>query len=215
MSTAMLSPPSQSMLLEDVDWPTYSRLLRVFADRCSVRLTYDRGRLEIMSPRREHEIDNKLLDRFVFILAEELGVEINSGGSTTYRSRRRRRGLEADNSYWIANEPKVRGKRRIDLKVDPPPDLAIEVDLTNSCLDRLSIYAKLKVPEVWRLSGNSLAFLILGEEGDYSEGASVAFPYLKPEDLLRFLALYEQTGEIALVRQFRAWVRQRIAENWQ
>ena len=203
-----------------------------------------------MSPRREHEIDNKLLDRFVFILAEELGMEINSGGSTTYRSRRKRRGIEADNSYWIANEAKVRGKRHINLQVDPPPDLAIEVDLTNSSLDRLtrpailslpvaefariqpaeelnsgefsyssldrlSIYAKLNVPEVWRLVDKSLAFLILGPDGTYAEGASLSFPMVKSADLLQFLARYEQTGEIALARQFRAWVRQRIADNWQ
>ena len=212
--TTVLSPPSRSLVLEDIDWKTYTRFLRIFEKKRSIRLTYDRGRLEIMSPRREHEIDNHLLDRFVFVLAEELGMEINSGGSTTYRRRRKKRGLEPDDSYWIANEPKVRGKRRINLNVDPPPDLAIEVDLTNNCLDRLGIYAALKVPEVWRLAGNTLAFLILGGDGNYAEGESLSFPFLKPDDLLHFLAMYDQVAEVALVRKFREWVRQRIADGW-
>jgi Uma2 family endonuclease len=212
--TTALSPPSSTLLLENIDWQTYTRLLHAFENKPSIRLTYDRGRLEIMSPRREHEIDNRMLDRLVFVLAEELGMEINSGGSTTYRRRRKKRGLEPDDSYWIANEPKVRGKRRINLNVDPPPDLAIEVDLTNSCLDRQSIYAALKVPEVWRLAGNSLAFLILGAGGNYTEGTSLSFPFLKPDDLMQFLAMYDQVSEIALVRRFREWVRQGIAEGW-
>src|ERR1700678_1868187 len=104
--TTVLSPRSTSLLLEDIDWQTYTRLLRIFANRRSIRLTYDRGRLEIMSPRRDHEIDNVMLDRFIFVLAEETGIKINSGGSTTYRRRRKKRGLEPDDSYWIANEAK-------------------------------------------------------------------------------------------------------------
>src|SRR5438132_2188729 len=101
------------LVLTGADWRTYTRLLHIFAERPSIRLTYDRGDLEIMSPLREHETDADMLGRFVVVLTEELGLTLGAGRSTTYRRRRKRRGLEPDNSYWIANEPRIRGKRRI------------------------------------------------------------------------------------------------------
>jgi Uma2 family endonuclease len=211
MSTVQ-TPRGQSLLLPDVDWQTYSRLLRVFAERPAVRLTYDRGVLEIMSPLLEHDIDGRLLGRFVTTMTEELGLPVLSAGSTTFRRRKRRRGLEADESFWIANEPRVRGKRRINLRVDPPPDLAIEVDVTRSSLDRMGIYAALAVPEVWRLDGpQSLTFHVLQSDGAYAAATnSLSFPQVTPSDLLGFLALRGQMDENAIVRQFRAWVRGRL-----
>ena len=140
MSTtkAHIQPPpaGQRVLLEGIDWPTYTRLLRIFAERPSVRLTYDRRRLEIMSPLPEHESDADMLGRMVVVLTEELDLPLKAGRSATFRKHRKQRGLEPDNSYWILNEPKVRGKRKINLKVDPAPDLGIEVDCTSSSLTR-------------------------------------------------------------------------------
>jgi Uma2 family endonuclease len=211
---ALLSAPCRSLVLDDVDWKTYTRLLRIFADRRAMRLTYDRGRLEIMSPRPEHEYDNHLLDRFIIVLTEELGFTIKSGGSTTFRRRSKKRGLEPDNCYWIASEQRIRGKRRLNLKIDPPPDLAVEIDLTSSCLNRLGIYAALKVPEVWRVDSGSIAFLILGPKGKYAAGTSLSFPGVQPGDLLPFLALQTEMDDNAIVRRFRKWVRRRIAQDW-
>lgn len=205
-------PAARHLVLYGVDWRTYTRLLHVFAERPSVRLTYDRGDLEIMSPLPEHESDADMLGRFVVVLTEELGLPIKAGRSTTLRRRRRRRGLEPDNSYWIANEPRVRGKRRIDLRIDPPPDLAIEVDITSSSLDRMGLYAALVIPEVWRLDGPVLSSHVLGAGGRYAESThSAAFPLVAPADLLVFLALRSSLDENAVVRQFRAWVRQRLS----
>jgi Uma2 family endonuclease len=213
LTMSTLSSPSRNrLLLHDVDWRTYTRLLRAFAERPSVRLTYDRGVLEIMSPLHEHESDSYLLGRFVDTLTEELGLPVKAGRSTTFRRRRRRRGLEPDNSYWIANEAQVRGKRRIDLRVDPPPDLAIEVDVTSGSLDRMGIYAALGVPEVWRLDGPTLSFHMLGTGGRYAASPySKAFPWLAPTDLTGFLGLQGQMDENAIVARFRAWVRQRMS----
>src|SRR5438105_4906220 len=204
-------PATRHLVLAGVDWHTYTRLLHVFAERPSVRLTYDRGDLEIMSPLPEHESDADMLGRFVVVLTEELGLPIKAGRSTTFRRRGLRRGLEPDNSYWIANEARVRGKRRIDLRMDPPPDLAIEVDVTSSSLDRMGIYAALAVPEVWRLDGPALSFHVLGTGGRYAESAhSLAFPVVVPADLVGFLALRSTRDENAVVRQFREWIRQRL-----
>jgi Uma2 family endonuclease len=208
MST-MPAASHQHLILQDVDWKTYRRLLNLFAERPSIRLTYDRGTLEIMSPLHEHESDGRFLGRLAVTLTEELGLPVKAGGSTTFRRRRRRRGLEPDDCYWIASEPRVRGKRQIDLRVDPPPDLAIEVDVASSSLDRMSIYAALGVPEVWRLDEHGLTFHVLGSDGRYAESpVSRAFPMVTPADLSGFLALRSQLDENAVVQKVRAWIRQ-------
>jgi Uma2 family endonuclease len=199
----------QRLVLHGVDWRMYGRLLRAFAERPSMRLTYDQGTLEIMSPLHEHESDGRFLGRRVVTLTEELGLPVKAGGSTTFRRRRRRRGLEPDDCYWIASEPQVRGKRHINLRIDPPPDLAIEVDVSSSSLDRMSIYAALGVPEVWRVDEHGLTFHVLGADGRYAESShNRALPLVTPADLSGFLAMRSQMDENAVVKKFRAWIRQ-------
>jgi Uma2 family endonuclease len=211
MATVQQRQRGQQLLLSNVDWETYSRLLRVFAERPSLRLTYDHGALEIMSPLLEHDNDARFLHDLVVVLCEELNFPRKCGGSTTFRRRRRRRGLEPDDCFWIANEARVRGLRRIDLRRHPPPDLTIEVDLTRSSLDRMAIYAALGVPEVWRIDSQGLSFHGL-QGGTYAPlSHSLSFPLVTPADLTGFLQLRAQTDETSLVIQFRAWVRQRIA----
>jgi Uma2 family endonuclease len=205
-------PPAGGFLrLSGVDWQTYTRLLRIFAERPGIRLTYDRGELEILSPLFEHDKDDRFLFRLVVALTEELGLPLLEGGSTTMRRRRRRRGIEADECYWIANAHRMAGRRRLDLRTDPPPDLAIEVDVTRSSLNRLGIYAALGVPEVWRLEAGGLTFHVLGPARSYHAAAnSLAFPVVTPADLMAFLQQARQSGDSnVVVRAFRAWVRQR------
>jgi Uma2 family endonuclease len=203
--------PANRLILHGVDWKTYTRLLRALDGRPSLRLTYDRGLLEIMNLTFGHESDDYLLGRFVDALTEELRLPIAGGGSTTFRRKRKRRGLEPDNCYWVAHEPLVRGKRRIDLRVDPPPDLAIEVDILHSSLNRMSIYAALRVPEVWRFDGHTVGFHILQPDGSYTQQAhSCAFPLLSSTDLMGILALRGQVDANSIVAQFRAWVRQQL-----
>jgi Uma2 family endonuclease len=202
----------QRLVLYGVSWREYTRMLRAFAERPGYRLTYDRGTLEIMSPLHEHESDIAMLGRFVVVLTEELALPIKAGRSTTFRRRQMRRGLEPDNSWWIAREPQVRGKRRIDLRVDPPPDLALEVDVTRRTLNRMSIYARLRVPEVWRLNARGLTFQTLQANGRYAEQThSLTFPLFTPADLMAFMGLRSQHDENEVVRQFRVFVRQRLA----
>jgi Uma2 family endonuclease len=197
-----------SVLVPNTDWQTYSRLLRAFAERPGIRLTYDRGVLEIMSPMLRHDEPSSFLDRLVCTLTEEFGLPVKQGGSTTLRRRRKQRGLEPDHCFWIAGEPAVRTVRDLDLRIHPPPDLAIEVDVSRSSLDRMSIYAALGVPEVWRLDEPSLTFHVLDPAGRYDLVAhSRCFPQVTPADLMRFLTLLGREEENAIVRQFRAWVR--------
>jgi Uma2 family endonuclease len=213
-------PPAAAarcLRLSGIDWKTYSRLLRIFAEQPGVRLTYDRGELEIMSPTLEHDDDGRFLGDMVYVLTDVLGLPLKRGGSVTLRRRLRRRGIEADECFWIANAPCLAGRRRLDLRVDPPPDLAIEVDVSHSSLDRLPIYAALGVPEVWRLEGDSLLFYLLGPGPAYLIGpASRWFPLVTPADLLGFLQQARQAGDQnPVLRQFRDWVRQRQAAEGQ
>jgi Uma2 family endonuclease len=211
MATVRL-PREQRLVLYGVDWRTYGRLLRAFGDRPAVHLTYDRGCLEIMTLSHEHEIIVHVLGRFVEVLTEELTLPVKGGRSTTFRRRRKKRGLEPDECYWIANEHLVRNKDKINLRSDPPPDLVLEVDITHSSIDRLAIYAVLGVPEVWGWKDQKLVCYVLGPDGHYAESRlSKAFPQLAPADLAAFLAKRGQMDENALVRQFRAWVRQQTS----
>ena len=212
MSTVSARPGR--VLLEDVSWHTYSRLVRAFDGRRSTRLTYDRGALEITTLSAERESHSRFLGRLLVTLTEELGLPVMGGGSATLRSHRKHRGLEPENCFWIVSEARVRGKRKIDLDVDPPPDLAIEIDVTHSSLPRLDIYAALGVPEVWRFDGEDLTIHLLGPDGEYVESASSpTFPGVKPRDLVRFMNMRFRAEENSVIRQFRAWVRERIVDG--
>src|SRR5438874_7623794 len=184
------SPGEQRLVLYGVSWPEYGRVLRALAERPGVRLTYDRGTLELMTLSLEHESLVRFFNLLILALTLELGLPLKGGGSTTFRRRRRRRGLEPDECYWIANERLVRGKDKIDLRRDPPPDLALEVDISYSTLDRMAIYAALRVPEVWRFDGLALTFHVLAPDGTYStETNSKAMPQVASQDLAPLLLL--------------------------
>jgi Uma2 family endonuclease len=208
-------PAEQRVLLHPVSWQTYEALLKDI-DGSPIRLTYDQGSLEIMTLSHKHEHYTKLLGRFVEMLTMELNIAIHSGRSTTFKREAKKRGLEADESYWIQNEPLMRGKKDFDSASDPPPDLAIEVDITSSSLDRLAIYAALGVPEVWRFDGEALRVHLLKENGAYELcDHSPTFPYLPLAEVVRFLRESDTQDETSLMRAFCAWVRENLLPAYQ
>ena len=172
------------VLLPGVSWSTYQALVHDLAERPNKRLTYDHQWLEIMTPLPEHEANKRLLGRIVEATTEELGLEIYSFGSTTWSREDLQRGLEPDECYYIPSEAQVRGKTRIDLTVDPPPDLAIEIDITSSSLDRLKIYASLGIQEVWRFDGEKLSIYVLQGENYQNQSQSKILPILDRVKLL-------------------------------
>ena len=149
-----------------MQWKTYQALLYDLAEDSSKQLAYDRGFLEIMTPLPEHEAYKVFLGRLVWTTTEVLGLEVASFGSTTLSRENLQRGIEPDECFYIQNEALVRGKTSFDFTVDPVPDLAIEVDITSSSLNRLGIYAALEVPEVWRFNGEILLIYCL-KDGAY------------------------------------------------
>jgi Uma2 family endonuclease len=207
--TATLIQSPDRVILPNISWQTYQSLIKDFEPEPSLRLTYDRSTLEIRMPLDPHETYKKLLGRLIEVATEELDIEIRSLGSRTCDREDLARGLEPDQCYYIQNEAIVRGIAQIDLNQFPAPDLALEIDITSSSLDRLSIYAALGVPEIWLYDGQTLTILSLQKNGKYiSQERSIALPFLKAEDLLRFLALKNTMGETSLVKQFRQWVKE-------
>jgi Uma2 family endonuclease len=212
MAQAVAKPksaaPRRAWVLEGVSWSEYSAFLRAFAERPGYRLTYDQGTLEIM-PLLEHDDPGRFLGQLVWALTDELRLPIRAGGSTTLRRKLKKKGVESDECFWITNAHRMQGRRRLSLRRDPPPDLAIEVDVTRSCLNRLAIHAALRVPEIWRLKGDVLEFLILEANGKYKSATrSKAFPQISPGDLIPFLLRASQEAdENPILRDFRKWVR--------
>ncbi|MGB3311238.1 MAG: Uma2 family endonuclease [Nodosilinea sp.] len=206
--TALLTAPRSQVVLQGVSWATYQGLIRDLESAPGKRLTYDQGTLEIMVPLPPHEGYKKLLGRLVEVTTEETETEIRSLGSTTWSREDLSKGLEPDQCYYIQHEQVVRGKDDIDLTVDPPPDLAIEVDNTSSSLNRMAIYAALGVPEVWRFDGISLTIYALTNEEYQSQDASTVLPLLRQEDVQRFLQTSQTMGETSWVKAFRQWIRE-------
>lgn len=196
-------------VLHDVGWEGYQTLLKMIADR-PIRLTYDRGSVELMAPLLVHEHYGNRLGFMIEAITEELDIPRVGCGSTTFNREDLERGLEPDECYYIGNTERVVGKKRIDLTVDPPPDLAIEVEISRSVLNRLGIYAGLRVGEVWRYDGKALTVLLLGADGTYqSSPTSALFPFLPMDEIARFL-LDDDLEDTRWGKAFRTWVREVI-----
>lgn len=144
----VLSPPEQRVVLDNISWELYEELLAAHQDCSAPRFTYDRGLLEIVSPSAEHEHLKEMATLLVNIAAEEMSVNVEGFGSTTFRREDLARGFEPDACFYVQNVGRVKGKTRLDLTVDPPPDVIVEIDITSPSLSKFPIYAQMAVPEV-------------------------------------------------------------------
>ncbi len=207
MAIAISTPTEQRTLLENISWLTLATLLQETGEtRCS-RFAYDGYRLEIMTPLYEHESYKIQFINFIFVLCEELEIKIKNCGSMTLKREDIRLAIEPDNCYYIQNEAAVRDKREIDLTKDPPPDLAIEIDITRSSIDKLQIYAELGVTELWRYNGQILQFYQLKETQYIQSDRSINFPNLLVTELNQFLEQSKIIDEMSLIKSFRVWLK--------
>ena len=211
---APITPPNgKHLVLSGLDWDDYRRISDAFTE-LKVRITYERGRIEIMGSSLIHERWTGLLAMFVYILAEEMQKTLCSAGSTTLDREDLDRGIEPDRCFYIENEPRIRANRKIDLHKDPPPDLAIETEVSQRAIRQLPVYEAIKVPEVWRTDGKSVTFHVLQPDGKYAVAEhSRSFPFLRSDDLVPHLQKWGQIDEGTLHREFRAWVRQRLSDK--
>jgi len=201
----------EQIQLSGISWQTYETLLNELSHR-RLRLTYNRGNLEIMVPSPEHERYKKIIGRFVETLAEELEVRIDPLGSTTFK-RPELVGAEPDECFYIRNLGVIKGKKRIDLDRDPPPDLVVEIDITSSSEIRFPVYADMGVPEIWRYDGNSFTVYQLQVREYIPCEQSLAFPNLPIIEITNFLQQAMTMDYLELVGSFRRWVKSQIQEN--
>lgn len=205
MATIARPPAEQRIVLHNVAWDTYERLLADHVGSSAPRFAYDQGELEILSPSTKHEEDNRTLALLVEMVAMELAIEVRNVGSMTFKREDLQRGFEPDSSFYIQHELSVRGKSQIDLVVDPPPDLVIEIEVSRQAIPKLPLYASMGVPEVWRSDRGEVTILQF-DDGKYREStASIALPMVKHEILTRFLTESRTLRRLEWLRQVREW----------
>lgn len=211
MATAQALIGEERFLLEGIRWETYEQLLEDVAQR-HVRLTYDHGSLEFMTPSGIHEGFKSRIRRLIQSLTLELDIPIRTGGSQTFKRRELESGLEPDECFWIAHEKEVRNKDEVKLPHDPSPDLAVEVEISRALGNRAGVYAALGVPEIWKFGGDTLEVLTLSGQGKYvRRKRSLAFPFLPLEELPRFIRNDAELDETRLIRSFIEWIRE---QSW-
>lgn len=200
-------PPASTLLLHNVSWAEYERLLATIPDSPNQRLSYDQGVLEIMTLSPRHESLKVLFSHLLSVLTSEFQLGFISLGSTTFKMPAEARGTQPDDCFYIRRAALVEDNETIDLAIDPGPDLVVEIDLSHPSLNKLPIYASLGVTEVWIYDGQMMRFLLLAGD-DYIElEASDLFPFLTPEALTSFLAPRKLRDINKMKDAFREWVR--------
>lgn len=192
-------------VLENVRWETFLELAEGRTGSVP-RMTFDQGVLELMTPRRQHEGIGCLIGRIVETYSEVRGIEILSCASTTFKRVDLDRAFEPDESYYIAHADLIRPKEEVDLLIDPPPDLVIEVEITSSAIAKPKLFAAMGVPEVWRHDGSRLAMLALEGAAYRPLDSSLALPGLSTAMIDMVLARRFEQGETALIKQFRGTI---------
>jgi Uma2 family endonuclease len=200
-------PAGGTLILNEVPWDEYEQLLTDLGDSAGVRVSYDQGRLEIMSPTAKHEKFAQVITLLVWIAAEELDVVVEGLGTTTYKQEWLAKGVEPDACFYILNAEAIIGKERIDLRIDPAPDVVVEIDISHESTRKLAIYAGMGVPEVWRYDGKRAYIYQLTGQDYVAVDASVVIPVFTTEVLSRFLEQGKTEGQTAVRRSFREWLR--------
>ncbi len=210
----IIVPPGHQLLLKNVSWQQFQDILENLGESRSARLSYSQGTLEIRTPLPEHEHDKVILGDFVKAILEEMDVEFRSLGSTTFENEAMKQAVELDDCFYIQNEALIRGKKRIDLEIDPPPELVIEIDITSRT--KFNNYQDLGVAELWSYNGKKLEINIL-QAGNYVQSkTSLAFPNLPLAEVLHdFVEQSKVRGRNATMKVFRAWVREQFARREQ
>ena len=201
-------PDGAVLTFNGVAWQEYEQLLTDLGPSYSVRVFYDEGRMEIMVPTPDHERAKNMLIALVYALRDELDVDIESLGSTTFRSKAKAKGAEPDDCFYVEHfAAALRIEDQFDPKRDPPPDIVVEVDRASSSLDKFVIFAALGVPEIWRVFKKEVRFYVLTGDSYAEVSTSLAFSFLDSAVLTKFIALGLVEGGRKAARAFRTWVR--------
>jgi Uma2 family endonuclease len=202
--------PGQRIYLPDLSWEEFEHILVELGEKRVTRIAYCAGELEIRMPLPEHERIKVLISNLLVVLLEELDLPWESLGSSTFKNSQMKAGIEPDDCFYIKNCQAIVGKKRLDLTIDPPPDLAIEIDVTSPT--QLGAYESLGVAEIWRYRQGKLAIFVL-VDGHYLESVnSSLFPTVPIQK--GFTHILERSSEILMSearKEFRQWVRNNLA----
>jgi len=202
-------PPGQRLLIEDVTWADFEAIVEELGEHRGTRVAYSQGVLEIVSPLPAHEKAKVILSDLVKILLDELDMPWESLGSTTFRRAEMAAGIEPDDCFYIQHHAAMVGKERLDLRVDPPPDLVIEVDITSPTA--LQAYAALQVPEIWRYHNRTLQIAVWHDGRYIDTPHSPTFPQVPvSEAIAQFVEMSHVRGTAPALRAFRQWVREHL-----
>ena len=202
-------PVGAMLVVPNVSWEDYEDLLADLGNRPGVRVSYDEGRLEIVSPLPEHEKYKESVLCLARALSEELNIPLEAYRSATWKRSALRKGAEPDTCFYVVNAKRVIGKRTIDLDTDPPPDIVVEIDTTNESLSKFPIYAALRVPEIRRYDGARVQMYELKGDTYVGVDESRFLPGLSCSTLLEFLEVSKTQGQTEALRLFRQRVRAR------
>lgn len=204
---AIISPPEQKIIMQGVSWATYEQLLADFVDSHAAHFAFDSGTLEIMSPSPKHEKPNRTIAMLIELVAGEMEVDIENLGSTTFKREDIAKGFEPDSCFYVAHAELARRKDEIDLMIDPPPDLVIEIDITHPSLDKFPIFAAFGVPEVWRYDGVRVRFYTLLDRQYAEQTTSLIFPSLTAAAVTELLEASKSMKRNLWLGRVREWAR--------
>lgn len=210
ISTVKTLPTKSVTKIYGVAWEDYEDLVSKMEQFPAHRIWFDTGKLSIMSPQPNHEKPKTFLTRSGQILSEELNLEIEDLGSTTYKSEFKKKGAEPDVCFYVENAKYIIGLDNFDTSTAPPPDVVIEIDTTNDSWDKFPIYASFGVKEIWRYDGAEVNFYQLVGEKYEEISHSLSFPILPAKILTEFVRRTKNEGQSAILKDFRNWLKSHI-----
>ena len=206
---AITIPEPGNSFIATVDWDGYLKLLDKLPPN-RVRVNYDCGKVELVSPSPEHKRLQALLAYVLETVFLGFDIDFLNGGSTTFKSKLMDKGFEPDECYWLTHLDEVADVSTYDQETSPPPDLSIEVDMSESSISRMPIYAAFGVNEVWRYEQDEKIRLYSLKDGAYTEVEVSRFlPQVKPEELQRFVERGKELITSRLIREVAQWAREK------
>ena len=202
-------PADTTVVIHDQSWDDYEEVLESVGENRGLRISYDEGTLQIMTLSPEYEKYSSLIHDLVRLVSLRLRIKVLSFGSATMKKPRKEKGLEPDDCFYVQTADLIAGKQHIDFSTDPPPDVAVEIDIQHDSLSKFGIYAALGVSEIWRYDERSLIIYHL-EAGQYVEmPASRAFPILSADVLSEFLGRIRREDQYEILLSFEEWLAER------
>jgi Uma2 family endonuclease len=199
--------PGETVLIQHgVGWHDYEELLDAVGEASSVRICYDEGTLQVMSPSSKHEYVTQLIERLVDRISIRQRIKVLFYGSSTLKKQSEQQGAEPHACFYVQTADVVGTKEQIDFNTDPPPDVVLEIDIHHESISKFPIYAAFGVPELWRYDGEALTIYHLRDGQYVLSDASLALPIITSAVLTKFLARSPKEDQYDIVLAFEAWL---------